>query len=75
MIKRNNRFDAFAIDEVYHKDNDEVLAMEAESPQKENRLDPIVIERVCVSKKKRSRSSSGSSSSSYSSDNSYMFMV
>lgn len=79
MIKRKNHFEAFAIDEVYHRDNKEILAASPKRTKfRDDGLDPVIIERVVVSKKKphRHTNSDGSScSSSYSSENSYEFQT
>jgi hypothetical protein len=76
MIKRKNKFTAFTIDQVYHRENQDILA-DSYKPLvtgEHQGLEPVVISRVVVGKRKRADSDQEiGSESEYSSDHSYEF--
>lgn len=81
MIKRKNKFTAFTIDQVYHRENQDILAdsykpLVTGAAREYEGLDPVVISRVVVGKRKRDDSDQEfGAESEYSSDHSYEFHV
>jgi hypothetical protein len=78
MIRRKNKFTAFTIDQVYHRENQDILAdsykpLGTAGGEYEG-LEPVVISRVIVGKRQNIDSDQEiGSESEYSSDHSYEF--